>query len=148
MARRTVTVTETIHVDRSPEHVFDFTQDYDRRTTWDAGIAEASYVSRDPVRARVKVPGMGSATVEYRLYRRGDRTSAVFTDVDSWIVVGGGGSWRYEPSGQGTDWTETNTLELRHPRLTGWLAPLIERIVRSSTKTAMRKAKAMMEAGA
>jgi len=58
---------------------------------------------------------------------------------------GGGGSWRYEARGGGTDWTQTNTLELRRPRLFGWLAPVIEWNLRNGTRRAMAKAKSIME---
>ena len=146
--RRTITVTETIHVERPPDEVFDFTQDYTRRSTWDPAVGEATYLSKDPVRARVKLPRVGTVTVEYRLYRRGDRTTAAFTDVDSWLVSGGGGSWSYAAAGQGTDWSQTNTVELRHSTLTGWMAPLLERTIRSGMRTGMRRAKAMLEGGA
>ena len=47
--RRTITVSETIHVERSPEAVFDYTQDYGTRTDWDDQIARAVVVS-DPER--------------------------------------------------------------------------------------------------
>jgi len=143
--RRTITVSETIHVERSPDVVFDYTQDYATRTEWDDQIATAEVVSEDPRRARITARGLGTFTLEYRLFRRGDRTSAAFLDLENAFFSGGGGSWRYEPRDGGTDWTETNTLELRRPRLFGWLAPLVEWNLRSGTRRAMARAKAIME---
>ena len=143
--RRTITVTESIPVDRGPEAVFDYTQDYATRTDWDPAIRRARVLGEDPRRVELTSPGLGTYVLEYRLFRRGDRTSAAFEDVGAWLFKGVGGSWRYEADGAGTRWTQTNTLELRHPRLTGWLAPLVERNVRTSMRTAMARANSTME---
>lgn len=138
-------MSETIHVERSPNVVFDYTQDYATRTDWDDQIASAQVVSEDPRRVRITARGLGAFTLEYRLFRRGDRTSAAFLDLENAFFSGGGGSWRYVPRDGGTDWTETNTLELRRPRLLGWLAPLVEWNLRAGTRRAMAKAKSIME---
>jgi hypothetical protein len=143
--RRTITVSESTLVARDPEAVFDYTQDYATRTDWDPAIKRARVLGEDPRRVEITSPGLGTYVLEYRLFRRGDRTSAAFEDLGAWLFSGGGGSWRYEAEGGATRWTQVNTLELRHPRLTGWLAPLIERSVRSSMRTAMTRAKAIME---
>ena len=143
--RRTITVSETVYVDRSPEAVFDYTQDYATRTDWDDQVKAAEVLSEDPRRVRVTVRGIGPMLLEYRLFRRGDRTSAAFVDLDNAFFSGGGGSWRYEARGGGTDWTQTNTLELRRPRLLGWLAPVVEWNLRNGTRRAMARAKSIME---
>lgn len=145
--RATITVTATLRVERAPEAVFDHTQDYGRRAEWDRAVTDAQVLSESPRRIRLTVRGLGRFTVSYRLFRRPERTSAEFEDVSSPWITGGGGSWRYEASGDGTDWTQTNTLELKRPRLLRSLAPLIERNLRSSMRRAMAEAKAIMEAG-
>ncbi len=94
--RHTVTVTETIHVDRPPGEVFDYTQDYSTRPGWDASIKSAEKLSDEPPRFRLQMPGVGEAVIEYKMFRRGERTSAAFTDVKSTLFAGGGGSWTYE----------------------------------------------------
>jgi Polyketide cyclase / dehydrase and lipid transport len=142
--RRVVSVTESIWVDRPPEAVFDYTQDYAHRTEWDAGIAEATLVGTEPRAARVRIPRLGSMTVEYRLDRRPERTSAAFVDVDSAWITGGGGSWQYEPADGGTRWQQTNSLELKR-RLARILAPMIERNLRASTRRSMAEAKRRLE---
>ena len=143
--RRIVTVSETIHVHRSPEAVFDYTQDYATRTDWDDQVAHAEVLTEEPRRVRITARGLGTFTLEYRLYRRGDRTSAAFIDLSNAFFAGGGGSWRYEARDGGTDWTETNTLELRRPRLLGWLAPIVEWNLRAGTRRAMARARSIME---
>jgi hypothetical protein len=144
--RNLVVVTEAIWVDRLPEAVFDYTQDYTRRTEWDAGISEASVLADSPRTARVTVPGLGRTNVVYQLDRRPERTSAVFDEIESRWVIGGGGSWRYEPEAGGTRWTETNTLELRREMLLRLLAPIVAWNVRRSTRRAMAEAKRRLEA--
>ena len=143
--RRTITVSETIHVDRPPEAVCDYTQDYATRTAWDDQVRAAEVLSDEPRRVRVNVRGIGPMLLEYRLFRRPERTSAAFVDLENAFFSGGGGSWSYAPSGRGTDWTETNTLELRRPRLLGWLARVVEWNLRNGTRRAMARAKAIME---
>jgi hypothetical protein len=143
--RRTITVSETIHVDRPPETVFDYTQDYATRTDWDDQVQAAEVISEEPRRVRVSVRGIGPMLLVYRLFRRPDRTSAAFVDLSNAFFSGGGGSWSYAARDGGTDWTETNTLELRRPRLFGWLAPVIEWNLRNGTRRAMAKAKSIME---
>jgi len=145
-SRHVVSVTESIWVDRSPEDVFDYTQDFARRTEWDGGIAKAKLVETEPRTARVQVRNLGSMTVVYRLDRRPERTSAAFSNVDSAWVTGGGGSWQYEPEDGGTRWQQTNSLELKRPWL-GWLiGPLLERGLRRSTRVSMAEAKRRLEA--
>jgi hypothetical protein len=146
--RRIVSVTETIWVERPPEAVWDYTQDFTRRTEWDAGIAEATILTQEPRSVRVKVAGLGRMTVVYRLDRRPERTSAAFTDVESAWISGGGGSWEYEASDGGTRWQQTNSLELKRPRLAFLIAPLLDRGLRRSTKRAMAEAKRQLEAEA
>jgi hypothetical protein len=144
----TINVSESIVVARPPIDVFDFTQDYDRRPEWDTYVTAAEIVSYAPRRVIVRVAAVGRYTVEYRLFRRGERTSAQFVDVESRWLAGGGGSWRYEPVAEGTRWTQTNTFELKHPRLLRWAAPLVRMLLRRSMRQAMREARRLMDAGA
>jgi hypothetical protein len=145
MGRRTVTVSHTVHVDRSPEAVFDFTQDYGRRTEWDPTVRSARLLSEDPRRVQVVMEGIGPLVIEYKLFRRGERTSAAFNDVKSRLISGGGGSWSYEGRDGGTDWTQTSTLEFRNSLVGLLFAPLLRRNMATLTRKAMDKAKLMME---
>jgi hypothetical protein len=60
-------------------------------------------------------------------------------------VSGGGGSWRYETRDGGTDWTQTNTIELRHARLGRLMVPFVKWRLRASMRQAMAVAKAHLE---
>jgi hypothetical protein len=46
--RHVVTVSEATWIDRPPEGVWDSTQDYTRRTEWDAGVGEATILGAEP----------------------------------------------------------------------------------------------------
>jgi hypothetical protein len=145
MARVTVTGSHTVHVNRTPEDVFDFTQDYSKRMDWDASVKSAQVVSHDPRRVKIEMAGIGPFTLEYKLFRRGERTSAAFRDMGSPLFAGGGGSWAYEAADGGTGWTQTSTLEFRNT-LVGWLfAPLLRWNMNRLTSQAMAKAKQLME---
>lgn len=143
--RSTVTVSHTIHVRRSPEEVFDYTQDYSTRMDWDSTVKSATVLSEEPRRVQVVMEGIGPLVIEYKLFRRGERTSAAFSDVRSRLIAGGGGSWTYEARDSGTDWTETSTLELRNGLIGRLVAPLLRRNMATLTRQAMDKAKAIME---
>ena len=146
--RHVVTVTESIWIDRSPEDVWDYTQDFARRTEWDGGVSAAKLVETDPRTARVRVRNLGTMTVVYRLDRRPERTSAAFDDVDSAWVSGGGGSWQYLPENGGTRWEQTNSLELKRPWLGRLIGPLLEQGLRRSTRVSMDEAKRRLESEA
>ena len=148
MARPTVTISHTVHVKRTPEEVFDYTQDYSTRSDWDSTVKSAEVLSEDPRRVRAVMEGLGPLVIEYKLFRRGERTSAAFRDVGSRLISGGGGSWSYEAHDGGTDWTETSTLEFRNGVVGRLFAPILRRNMLTLTRRAMEKAKSIMESAA
>jgi len=145
MTRQTVTVSHTVHVNRSPEEVFDYTQDYSTRMDWDPTVKSAQVLSVEPRRVKVVMQGIGPLVIEYKLFRRGERTSAAFNDVGSRLISAGGGSWDYAGRDGGTDWTETSTLELRNGLVGRLFAPILRRNMATHTRKAMEKAKTIME---
>jgi len=145
MARQTVTVSHTVHVNRSPEEVFDYTQDYSTRMDWDPTVRSAKVLSEEPRRVEEDLEGIGPVVMEYTLFRRGERTTAAFKAKSSRLIAGGGGSWSYAARDGGTDWSQTSTLEFRNG-LVGWLfAPVLRRNMNTLTQKAMEKAKSIME---
>ncbi|HUP83452.1 MAG TPA: SRPBCC family protein [Candidatus Limnocylindria bacterium] len=143
--RVTVTVAHTVHVKRTPEEVFDYTQDYTTRMDWDPTVKSAKVLSEDPRRVQVDLKGIGSLVIAYKLFRRGERTSAAFNDVRSRLIAGGGGSWSYAAADGGTDWTETSTLEFRNGLVGRLFAPILRRNMKTLSRKSMEKAKAIME---
>ena len=144
----TASASHTVHVNRPPDAVYDYTQDYATRSIWDPSITNVEVLSTDPRTYRLVIKGIGRFTIEYRLDRRGDRTSAAFTKVEATFFSGGGGSWAYVPSDGGTDWTATNTFELKHRLLGRALAPIVRWQMLASMRKSMAKAKEIMEASA
>ena len=90
--RVTVTVEHTVHVNRTPEEVFDYTQDYATRSAWDSSVTAARVVNDEPRRVEMTMRGIGPFVLEYKLFRRGGRTSAAFNGMRSRLFSGGGGS--------------------------------------------------------
>lgn len=146
--RVTVTVVHTVHVDRTPEVVFDYTQDYATRMDWDPTVKSARVLDEEPRRAEEVLEGIGAVVMEYKLFRRGERTTAAFTSDKSRLIAGGGGSWTYEARDGGTDWTQTSTLEFRNGLVGRLFAPFLRRNMATLTRKAMDKAKAIMESAA
>lgn len=141
-----VTVTESLWIERPPDVVWDFTQDYDRRAEWDPEVLSAEVIQSVP-RRRIRIRGRGGlrGVLEYKLFDRPRRTSVALTEVRSLFVEGGGGSWTYEPKNAGTEWTQTNTVRLKN-RLVFWLfASFARHNLERSTRLAMTNAKRLLE---
>jgi hypothetical protein len=143
-----ITVTADAFVRCPPEAVWDFTQDFGRRPSWDASLIEATVLRGEPLR-RVRVHCRGGLRAVFR-YVRSDRprqTSLVLEEVRSALVQGGSGAWSYEAEEGGTRWTQRNSIVLRG----GWtrmLAWLVRLSLRYATRRAMRRAKATLEGAA
>jgi uncharacterized protein YndB with AHSA1/START domain len=141
-----VTVTHSVTIAAPPERVWDYTQDYQHRATWDASVIEAEVEQEAPTRV-VRVRGVGGMKfrLRYKVSARPTKTSLVMTDVGSLLFSGGGGSWVYAPDGRGTRWTQHNTLTFRSS-FVGWLlGPLVRWQLLRVCIRAMRKAKGIIE---
>lgn len=141
-----LSVSESLVVRCTPERLWDFTQDYATRASWDRSILEASVVTQTPVpRVRIRAAGGLNTVFQYKQFDRPRQTSLVMEEVVSFWIEGGGGSWSYLPHAEGTLWTQNNTLILR----AGWwrapLAPLVTAGLRRGTRLAMQRAKQMIE---
>jgi hypothetical protein len=142
-----VSVTESVTIaGRSPEEVWDFTQDYARRSSWDDSILAAEVLpGAQPLRVRVRARGGLTATFQYRQFDRPTQTSVAMQETSSWLIEGGGGSWSYARCAGGTTWTQTNTLLIKP----GWwrrlLVPSVRWQLASSTAKAIAKARSILE---
>jgi polyketide cyclase/dehydrase/lipid transport protein len=141
-----VTITEELFIARPPEVVWDYTQDYARRPEWDRSILAASVLENGPrPRIRVRAAGGLRGVFQYKLFERPRRTSVELTEVESALISGGGGSWSYDASGAGTQWTQTNALRFKS-RFAYWMfGPLVRWSMRRATRSAMRAAKRFLE---
>lgn len=142
----TLTIHESLVIDRPPEQVWDFTQDFTQRSAWDPAIRRARVLVAAPV-PRVEVEGAAGfkAVLQYRQFERPLRTSLAMEEIRSPLIVAGGGSWSYERLGQSTRWTQTNTVVLRDTFVAKLVAPLLRWQFERATRRAMRLAKALLE---
>ncbi len=93
---------------------------------WDKSILKAKVVQIKPVRiVDIKARGRLSTKLVYKLEDKPNKTSLAMTETRSVLIKGGGGSWKYEPKGQGTLWTQTNTLILKDGFFYALLRPII-----------------------
>ncbi len=138
-------MTETVHVRRTPDEVFDYTQDYAHRREWDSLVTSAQVLSEEPRRVRLTMSGLGTFTLAYKLFRRGGRTSAAFEIEKSPLFSGGGGSWDYAARADGTDWSQTSTVEFKNAFLGRLFGPMIRWNMRRSSLKAMNRARDIME---
>ena len=141
-----ITIEEQIYIEKSPEIVWDFTQDFSRRAHWDRSVLEAVVISELPDKiVKIKTKGSLTATLIYKLNDRPRKTSLVMTDVTAALITGGGGSWTYEKKDNGTLWTQTNTLILVEGSVMKFLVPVFRWKLRSNTISAMKLAKKILE---
>ena len=141
-----ITVRQSLVIDRSPEVVWDFTQEFSRRSAWDPAILEARVLATMPVpRVEVRGPVGFCAVFQYKQFDRPLRTSLAMEEIQSKWIVGGGGSWSYGSLRSTTRWTQTNTIVLKAGLLLRLAAPFIRWQFRRVTLAAMRRAKAQIE---
>jgi len=140
-----IVITETIYIAASPETVWDFTQDYNKRHLWDKTVLSAKIIQEHPRVLLIK--GIGGLTTElhYKLDERPDKTSLAMFNTKSPFIVGGGGYWHYDAQDGGTIWTQTNSLILKKNLLALLLSPLMKWMLKKNTKKAMLAAKKMIE---
>ncbi len=140
----TVTISESIFINRPPYLVWDFTQDYNKRSLWDKTIREAKVIETKPRRISIVGSWGLKAELVYKLDDRPNKTSLVMTNVSSVMISGGGGSWKYIPEDSGTLWTQTNTLIFKDSFLLRLLRPLITMSLKKNTRRGMKTAKTML----
>jgi hypothetical protein len=141
-----LTISHSIFIARPRQDVWDFTQDYSKRQSWDSAVLNARVINTEsPRKIKLSMRGGTTMTFVYKLDDRPRKTSLATEDVHSSIIHSGGGSWNYEEVHGGTRWTQTNTLLLRDRFFTPFLAPWFRRIFQRQTVMAMKKAKRVLE---
>jgi len=139
-----ITITHSIFITASPSVVWDFTQDYKKRTNWDHSILEAKVIQHKPFKlVKIRAKGGLFTELKYKLEDRPNKSSLAMINVKSFIIQGGGGSWRYEADDSGTLWTQTNTLIVKKYWIL--LVPIIKRALVKNTIKGMKRAKQMIE---
>ena len=133
------------------DEVYQFTQDFSRRHTWDPAVRSAIVISDGPPRqVRVNLAGGDQATFVYRAERSDGENqqranSVTMTDIRSRWIASGGGVWTYESLGDSTRWTIVTSLTLRSGLLAGLLRPLIAWSVSRAMRLGMARVVAHFE---
>jgi len=141
---RNVTVSESVHIKASPQAVWDYTQDWSRRSEWDPAILGAEELPGKERVIRARTSG-GEFMVRYKLVDPPRKTSLAMTSSSSRIVTGGGGSWEYAAEDGGTRFTQRNTLSLKSPFWAWLFAWPLGWQLRRLTRKALENAKQYLE---
>lgn len=146
MKKNSITIKQSIFINKPREIVWDYTQNYDNRTKWDDSILEAKVLETSPTRTvQLKAKGNTTMIFVYKLEDRPHKTSLAAREIQSSMMEGGGGSWVYEEQNGGTLWTQTNTIVFKQGFFLSLLNPFFKWAFNGQTKKAMEKAKKIIE---
>jgi len=146
----TIQVTHSILIQRTVETVWDFTQDFSKRTTWDNSLLECSLLPDESERkAFIHARGGMKAFLVYKQFERPHKTSLRMTEIRSPLILDGGGSWTYEPlPNHSTLWTQSNSIILKRTRVNILLTSFLKWIFMKQTIRSMMNAKRLLEQNA
>jgi hypothetical protein len=146
MSRNIITIHNYVFVNKPILAVWDFTQNYSYRTQWDRSVIEATVLQEFPNRiVRLKAKGNTTMTFLYKLDDRPNKTSLVAKEIHSPLIESAGGSWTYVSKNNGTIWSQTNTIVLKNRLMLTLLLPVFRVMFQWQTKSAMSRAKDLME---
>lgn len=140
-------ILQSILIHAEPERIFDYTQDYNRRTTWDTFLVEAKLLNGATQAGKavkawcVAKNGQGMET-EYVTYNR-PRVTAVKMTEGPRIFKSFAGSWQFEKQGKETLVTFTYTYRLRFPHVL--VIPVIRSILSKNVKQRLVDLKTYIE---
>jgi hypothetical protein len=141
-----ITIRQSIFIEKQKEVVWDFTQDYSNRKNWDSAVIEATVLQTSPNRiVKLQFRDNSTATFVYKQDERPNKTSLSAKEVQSTLLLSGGGSWSYDTKDGGTIWTQNNTLILKNHFWIRVLIPFYKLLFSFQVKKAMKKAKELIE---
>lgn len=142
----TITVKEAIIIESTKETVWNFTQNFHKRKSWDKTILDYKILQKKPHKLIwFKAIGGITATLKYKLCDRANKTTLKLIDVKSPLIKGGGGSWKYESMNNKTKWTQVNSLTIKSKFWYIVLGGFLKTMLKFNTKKSMKKAKSLIE---
>ncbi len=143
----TITITESIFIARTPEEVYDFTQDLSKRHEWDRLVKQAAVLETEPNRlVKMIAKDDSEMTIRYTLEQRPEKTSLTILETNSQMMGSGGDStWQYEAQDGGTLWTQVNNINLKDAIWAKLMLPMAAKYFKDKTIQAMQKVKEIME---
>ncbi|EDP70732.1 hypothetical protein FBALC1_08233 [Flavobacteriales bacterium ALC-1] len=143
---RTITVKNAIHIKSTKENVWNFTQNFDNRKTWDKSILECQVLQKKPFKLIwIKTIGGIKAKLKYKICDKANKTTLKLIDVKSFIIKSGGGSWKYETENNQTKWTQVNSLVFKNRFWFLVLGSILRKKLEVNTKKSMKIAKTIIE---
>src|SRR5437870_249926 len=95
--RNEITIRHSIIIEKPKETVWDFTQDYSRRMSWDSSVLETTLLQYYPQRIiKIRTKGRTTMNFVYKLEDKPNKTTLVAREIQSPIIESAGGSWTYE----------------------------------------------------
>jgi hypothetical protein len=141
-----LTIHHSILISKPRETVWDYTQNYNKRTIWDSSVLEANVLQIAPnLMVKLRLKGNTTLTYVYKLYDKPNKTTLVSKEISSPIIELIGGSWTYEERAQQTLWTQKGTIVFKNNFLLYLLLPVFKVVVNILTKKAMKNAKREIE---
>lgn len=141
-----ITIKRSLHIYKSPEDVWDFTQSFENRALWDPSVVRAKVIRNNPTKVvKISAKGRLKTKLKYKLEDRPYKTTVAMIETKSPFIKGGGGSWIYEPVEGGTLWIQKNSLRLRSGFFTWLLRPFIRFQLTRNTQRGMWKVKKILE---
>ncbi len=138
-----VTAAAEVTIAAPPETVFDFTQDWSRRSEWDPEVLGAEDIPGSPRRARVRMRRGATIAFAHVVDERPRRVVVESESVErGGPIVAAGGSATYEPDGEGTRYR----LEMRVTVGGGVMAKMIAGVAKGELERAVRAAVANAKA--
>ncbi len=146
MTENRITTRHSILIARPPELVWDYTQNYANRTSWDPMVIETALLQVTPNRiVKLKMKGNTTMTFTYKLDERPYKTSLAAKEIASSFIENAGGYWIYEEQNGNTLWTQTNTIVFKSHFFLKFFSPMYKLIFSMLTKKAMKNAKERIE---
>lgn len=146
MQRLKINLAYSILIEKPKEIVWDYTQDYSLRTTWDSTVSHATVIQSEPTKiVRLKLKGFTTLNYVYKWEDRPNKTTLTATDIHSSWINAIGGSWLYEEVEGKTRWTQKGTIELKNNLLLQLLNPLFSLLFHMQLRASMLKAKKQIE---
>jgi len=143
-----VTIKEAIQIKKNRQLVWDYTQNWNNRSDWDAQVLEVLEVRSGPKKyVKAKFLGEHIWDINYQLIKEPEQTSLSMNNDTSKLILGGGGSWRYKSLGKDlTGWIQVNTIILPNNFFFRLFNPIFKYLISYMTRSSMKKAKKYIEA--
>lgn len=144
--KNSITIKQSIFINKPKSIVWDYTQNYAKRSVWDTSVLSAEVLHTSPNRmVKLKLKGNTTMTFVYKLDDKPNKTTLKAIEIESAYIKSAGGSWNYEDKDGGTIWTQVNTMVLKDSVFLSLFSWSFKFLIQAQTRRAMNKVKAILE---